>query len=40
VELELIGHSSPDGSDGEVREDLSGFTSALSIISGASVVYD
>jgi hypothetical protein len=31
-QLELIGHSSPDGTDGNIYQDLSGITSAIKII--------
>ena len=31
-ETTLIGHSSPDGSDGEIHTDLSGLTTALEIV--------
>ncbi len=33
----LIGHSSPDGSDGEIRTDLSGLTTALEIVGRITV---
>ncbi len=38
VELTLLGHSSPDGSTGEVFTDLEGVTTAREIISAARVV--
>jgi hypothetical protein len=33
----IIGHSSPDGSNGEIYQDLSGFTTALKIVKGITV---
>lgn len=37
AELELIGHSSPDGSNGKVYRDISGLTSALGIVKRITV---
>lgn len=37
VELKLIGHSSPDGSDGNIYPDISSLTSALSIVKSITV---
>ena len=36
-EMELIGHSSPDGSGGEIEEDMSGITTAGDIVSSLLV---
>jgi hypothetical protein len=37
VELELVGHGSPDGSDGEIHGDLGGITTALQIVDSVVV---
>lgn len=37
AELELLGHSSPDGSDGRVHEDTSRITTAAAILEGVSL---
>ncbi|MCI5982386.1 MAG: hypothetical protein MRZ71_05025, partial [Bacteroidales bacterium] len=31
-EAKIIGHSSPDGSDGKIYEDITGLTTALNIV--------
>ena len=36
-EANLIGHSSPDGSSGEINEDTSGLTTALHIVKRITV---
>ena len=36
-EANLIGHSSPDGSSGEINEDISGLTTALHIVKRITV---
>lgn len=36
-QAELMGHSSPDGTDGNIRTDLSGLTSALNIVKQITV---
>ncbi len=37
VDLELLGHASPDGSTGRIYEDFHGVTTALDIVEGASI---
>ena len=32
IEAKIIGHSSPDGSNGKIYEDLTGLTTALNIV--------
>lgn len=37
IDLELLGHASPDGSTGEIYQDLDGVTTALDIVEGVSI---